>query len=351
MKQPTEVLDIFKEYSEEVEGELVSFLERTETPKMYGMMRYFLGFTDESFTSGQVYGGKRFRSSLCLLIADMYNSRTEALQTAASLELYHNFTLIHDDIVDKDELRRGRPTVWKVWGIDHAINTGDAQLILSVLKILGKSPLSAETQIALMSFLGEQYLAVIEGQHLDFTMSDEPVEGENNTEKVYFEMIAKKTAVLIAAATRSAGIAAGLDVSEQEVLWDYGYNLGLAYQLNDDLVSIWGDPEVTGKAAHNDIKERKKTLPILYVYAQLAGDDKTLFRALYNGEGPLSDSSVHEVVSLLDKHRAYEYVRGFVDEYSQKAKDSVAKLSCGEQGKETLLQIVEALLPDKGKVS
>ena len=349
MKTPEKVLDIFKKYSPIINSELKEILKRDCTPHMYGMMSYFMGFTDKDFKPVEGYGGKRFRSSLCLLIADMYDKLDSAVAPATSLELYHNFTLIHDDIVDKDELRRGRPTVWKLWGVDHAINTGDAQLILANKALLNASPDDINIRQRLFECLNECYLTVIEGQHIDFNVGNMRVDDTDISEELYFNLISKKTAYLIGASTKSAGIAAGLDSESIEALWEYGYNLGLAYQLNDDLVSIWGDSEVTGKTPYNDIQEKKKTLPVLYAYAQLMDDEKKHFSELYDVEGSLSEESIKEVVLILEDTFAYEYVWKKVEQYAEKSKEAVSSLKLNKSNKDILHSIVDALLPEMKK--
>ena len=346
MEAPKKVLDIFKDYSSVINKELKRVLERDATPVMYGMMSYFMGFTDENFVPVEGYGGKRFRSSLCILIADMYGNKELAIAPATSLELYHNFTLIHDDIVDKDEFRRGRPTVWKLWGVDHAINTGDAQLVLANKALLNACPEDSDTRQRLFEFLNDCYLTVIEGQHIDFNVGEQMVGDTDISEELYFELISKKTAVLIGAATKAAGIAVGTDEENIKALWDYGYNLGLAYQLNDDLVSIWGSTEITGKTPYNDIQEKKKTLPILYAYSQLEEKEKAVFSKLYDVDGSLDNESILKVVEILEETFAYEYVWKKVKKYSGRAKEAVSTLNIDKNNKQTLCNIVDALLPD-----
>ncbi len=238
---------LFEGYGGEVAIGLREFLDEQPGYDMYGMMRYFFGFADEKLQSIDIYAGKKFRSSLCLLIADLYGAKDAALHAALSLEMFHNFTLIHDDIEDHDELRRGRKTVWSIWGINHGINTGDAQAILAYRLLTSGAAADPERGIPVADFLMQKYQEVIEGQFLDFTLTDLPIDHPDVHADAYFAMIARKTAALIGAAARAPAMLAGLSEKECSQLWEYGYNLGIAYQLCDDTVSIWGEKAKTAK--------------------------------------------------------------------------------------------------------
>src|SRR3989338_6233497 len=301
MKEPKEVLQIFKPFSVLVEQEIMRVLEGCPRLLMYDMMRYFFGFADEKGTPTRVYGGKRFRSGLCMLIADMFGKKNKALQAASAIETFHNFTLIHDDIEDHDEFRRGRRTVWNVWGVNHAINTGDAQLILA-FRMLAKAGEARD-------FLEKKFLEVIEGQFLDFSLTDALISDEQATEAHYMEMIGKKTVALVGAAAKVAGIVAGQSRSVQQLLWMYGSELGIAYQICDDVVSIWGNSAVTGKTEHNDIHEKKKTLPVLFLYGTLSPEEKKIFLKIYSKKSALSQKEVVYIMRLLDVSGADEYAR------------------------------------------
>ena len=338
MKEPKEVLQIFKPFSVLVEQEIMRVLEGCPRLLMYDMMRYFFGFADEKGTPTRVYGGKRFRSGLCMLIADMFGKKNKALQAASAIETFHNFTLIHDDIEDHDEFRRGRRTVWNVWGINHGINTGDAQLIVA-FRMLAKA---GETR----DFLEKKFLEVIEGQFLDFTLTDMAITDEKATETAYIEVIRRKTVALIGAAAQAAGIVAKQPTHVQKLLWTYGTELGYAYQMCDDLVSIWGDPTMTGKTKHNDMYEKKKTLPILFLYNILSSREQKMLGNLYSKTGKLSEKEVARIIKLLDASGAYEYTRAKIENHAKAAKKAAYALPFSEKKRATLSRIVDALLPD-----
>lgn len=357
MNTPDDILKLLKKYNQTIEGEIDAFLKKgkgkTSFPKkgsvsdMYGMMRYFMGFTDETFTGSKVYGGKRFRPALCLLLADLYGNdkgKKVAQKGAASLELFHNFSLIHDDIVDKDPIRRGRPTVWKVWGADYALNTGDAQLVLSNMKALEACEIDAKRGIEMSRFLFEKYLEVIEGQHLDFFLSALKIGDERVNEKSYYEMIGKKTAVLVGAAAVCAGIACGKSEKEQALLWKFGYSLGIAYQLNDDVVSIWGASEITGKISFNDLREKKKTLPVIHAFAKLLEKEKKEFEAVYDKDVSLNEQDLKKILSYLESTGAHDYARKQVLSHLKHAESAIAELSVSKEGRDILLNLSKMLL-------
>jgi geranylgeranyl diphosphate synthase type I len=224
----------------------------------YAMLEYHLGWASSSATTG-----KRVRPLLCLLCAASAGGDwRQALPLGAALELIHNFSLIHDDIQDNSPLRRGRPTVWQKWGQAQAINAGDAMFTLAYLApqrllTLGVSPAVAMHALAELNFT---CLELTQGQHLDMTFEQRPVV----TAPEYLAMIEKKTAVLIAASTFLGASLTSAPAGRLDHYYAYGWNLGLAYQLQDDLLGIWGDPAVTGKSAASDLEQRKKSLPVVY---------------------------------------------------------------------------------------
>lgn len=342
MQAPQGIKELFTEYQTQIDAELEQVFSNTPKLPMYDHLAYFMGFKNESLEPEVTYGGKRFRSALMLMLGDWYGCKEQVLSYSVALELYHNFTLIHDDVVDGDTLRRGRPTVWKLFGHDHAINDGDAQLLMvaQFLAAAGKGD-SNHAQM----FLLEQFLKVVEGQHRDFTLTEAQLGDLGVTEEAYRTMIGQKTADLIVAATVGAGMVAGVSKEEEQLLWDYGENLGLAYQVCDDVISIWADGAKTGKRDYGDLKERKKTLPILYAYRHLSGDAKDRLVYLYKQSNELDDESCQEIVDLLAEVDTHTVMREEIEVYAQKAKSAAAELLLPTEAKEKLMDIVDTLLP------
>ena len=238
------------------------------------MLNYHLGFANADGTTTQVYSGKRIRPVLSLLCCEACGGQTEfALPAAAAIELLHNFSLIHDDIEDRDELRRGRPTLWKLWGDAQAINSGDAMFTLAHLAMetaLERGTDSTRVLRALRIF-DEASIALTIGQHLDLSFENRA----DVTALEYMAMIKGKTAALTQAACAIGAVLAGAPPARISALAEFGAWLGIAFQLQDDVLGIWGDPGVTGKQ-DSDLSHRKKTLPVLYA-AQQSEELRTLY--------------------------------------------------------------------------
>ena len=235
-----------------------------ELREYFVMLRYHLGWVDvegKPLPNGNT--GKRLRPLLCLLsCAAAGGEPRTALPMAAAIELLHNFSLLHDDIQDNSPLRRGRPTVWRHWGVAQAINAGDALFTLAHLAphALTGRDLSAEVVLAALAEFDRTCLALTQGQYLDMRFEA----CARVTVEEYLRMIRGKTAVLIAACTKLGALLAGATPERQGHFEQYGLNLGLAFQVHDDWLGIWGDPAVTGKSAASDLEQRKKSLPVVY---------------------------------------------------------------------------------------
>lgn len=229
----------------------------------YGMMHYHMGWVDAKFRPETLPAGKRLRPLLCLLAcAEAGSDPTRALPAAAALEILHNFSLVHDDVEDGDEQRRHRPTVWRLWGIPQAVNVGDGMFALAfaALQRLPDQGVSAEATLCALRLFTETCLELTAGQYLDmsFELRDDVQVSE------YLRMIQGKTAALIGASVAIGGMIGGMHPQQDAALRTFGQRIGLAFQIQDDLLGIWGQPEVTGKAAGNDILRKKKSLPLLH---------------------------------------------------------------------------------------
>lgn len=227
---------------------------------LYEMMAYHMGWEGEG--AGIEARGKRIRPLLvCLSCAAAGGNWENSLPAAAAVELIHNFSLIHDDIEDNSDRRRGRLTVWKKWGIPQAINTGDAMFTLAHLTILGlETACSLPVVIRAASILQATCLALTQGQYMDIAFEDE----NEPTIEEYWLMVSGKTAALLAACTELGGLIAGCSPDEQKAYHEFGRALGLAFQATDDYLGIWGDAELTGKSNESDLVTGKKTLPVLF---------------------------------------------------------------------------------------
>ena len=253
---------LLEEMRQAVEGEMRRSLDQLliqEVPEFSEMLEYQLGMDrDHADMAGR---GKRLRP--LLLLASSYavaGQWKHALPAAAAVELMHNFSLIHDDIQDKSNLRRGRPTVWVKWGIAQAINAGDAMLGLSQLELLDSlENIHAGVAIQVSRLFNQTLVELTRGQYLDLTFEQR----ETVTVQQYEWMTTGKTGALIAACTETGALLGGADLTQGGRMREFGRLLGRAFQIQDDWMGIWGDEELTCKSIHSDLVERKKTYPVI----------------------------------------------------------------------------------------
>ena len=202
-------------------------------------------------------GGKRLRPTLALIAAALFGgSEEEVLPAALALEVFHNFTLLHDDVMDRADVRRGRPTVHVKWDDNTAILSGD-QMLIEAYKLLSDVPADKLPQV--LRWFNEMATGICEGQQYDVDFE------HMNTVRIedYMKMIALKTSVLLANALRIGGYIAGADAQQIDALYQYGLHIGLAFQIQDDILDVYGDPKTFGKAIGGDICCNKKTLLLL----------------------------------------------------------------------------------------
>ena len=284
----------------------------SSTAGVYEMVRYHLGLDGSGASAG-----KRMRPLLGLLAyASIAGDYRRALPGAAAVELGHNFSLVHDDIEDGDRERRHRPTVWAIHGVAQAINTGDMLFSLSRMALHRLTDLgfSDAKVLRLMRLYDETCVALCEGQYIDIATSEQD---DLMSVELYFDMIGRKTAALIAASIEAGAL---LATDDDEVIARYrgfGWALGLAFQLNDDLLGIWGAEQATGKEP-SDIARRKKTLPVIYAWQHAGPEDRERLTELYGNGGPTADD-VAEIIAILERTGAHDYTRDEARRYRDEA--------------------------------
>lgn len=289
----------------QIEAEMNSVIGTRDEPVAphYGMMRYHLGWADEHFHLKPAPSGKRLRPILCLLsCAELGGDPSQALPAAAAIELIHNFSLIHDDIEDGDELRHHRPTVWKVWGVPLGINAGDGMFTLAFAAVqrLTERGLNSKATLAVLKHFTQTCLTLTEGQYLDISFEQRPVISVDE----YMHMIQGKTAALIGASVAIGARIADASTRQQTDMLQFGQAMGLAFQIQDDILGIWGDPAITGKPVGNDILNRKKSLPLIHAlnHPQIGDRMQGVFAL------PVDVTQVDGVLDLLAEANTRSYV-------------------------------------------
>ena len=298
----------------DTEGEIVRLVRDRDpsTHGLYEMVRYHLAL-DGSGASG----GKRLRPLLGLLAyASITGNHRKALPGAAAVELGHNFSLVHDDIEDGDRERRHRATLWTLHGIPQAINTGDTLFSLSRIALHRLTDLGFPDAkvLRLMRLYDETCLALCEGQYIDIATS---ASDALMSVEAYFDMIGRKTAALIAASIEAGALLATDDETVIARYRGFGWALGLAFQLNDDLLGIWGAEQTTGKEP-SDVAHRKKTLPVIFAAEQADPEDRARLLELYAVPQP-SAGEVAEIVAILERVGARDYTRDQARRYRDEA--------------------------------
>lgn len=301
MSTPTSALDTFRA---EIQAELRACLsEDGGAPGLYDMLRYHLGWLDASLRPVDGSTGKLLRPTLCLLAAQaVHADHHVALPAAAALELLHNFSLIHDDIQDRSDERHHRPTVWKLWGDAQAIDVGDAALALAGLALARAVDRGVYPEVVVAGTLALNLacLRLAEGQHLDISF-----EGKLDVSAdEYYRMISGKTAALLACSLELGALFGSGDPAIARSYWRVGHELGLAFQIQDDVLGIWGEEARTGKPAASDLAQRKMTLPVIHALAHCDERERSELARIYGqGERPDEDD-VARALAVLERSGA-----------------------------------------------
>ncbi|TME04073.1 MAG: polyprenyl synthetase family protein [Chloroflexi bacterium] len=272
------------------------------------------GSGQAQFASASTYGQQG--------CTEVYLSR--ALPAAAAVELTHNFTLIHDDIEDGDTERRHRSTLWKIWGIPQAINTGDGLFALARLTLWGVLDEGVEGAIAarLGAVLDHACLVLAEGQYLDISFE----ERQDIAVTAYVDMTSRKTAALIACAAEMGAILGTSDEEAIKRLRGFGHAMGVAFQVRDDLLGVWATTVESGKTPAGDVYRRKKSLPFLYALEHAHADDKRYLREVYQQEAALTSEQVEEILTIFERTQTKKYCRSFLAEQCRLASEALASV-------------------------
>lgn len=326
-----------------IERELAVSIRALEgrAPLMARMARYHLGMIDSAGNATdpdvrRAVQGKRIRPMLALLTcAAVGGNAATAGPLAAAIELLHNFTLIHDDIQDRSPNRRHRATVWRIWGDAQAINAGDAMFAAAQLTLLRIRDLGVPegTVLDLLNEFNRMTIEIVAGQVLDLQFEGRPDVSPDD----YLSMISGKTAAIVRFAAWAGALVGAADPEAAQRFGAFGLSLGIGFQIQDDLLGIWGTHDVTGKDAADDIRRRKQSLPILMLRSAASDAELARVNELYK-QDEINTDGVAEVLAALDRHQIREQVAEQVRVYHDQAAEALETLS-----RDLALQPAEAL--------
>ena len=291
------------------------------------MMRFALGWTDE----GMPTLGKSLRPTFCLLTCESLGGDVDvALPIAVAVELVHSFSLIHDDIEDGDEMRHHRPSLWYAYGRGPAVLAGAAlwTVAYEALNRAHDRGLSAERSLAARKVLNDACREMIEGQHQDLTYELRV----DVTLPEYLGMIEHKSAALLGASLQLGAIVAGADDEECARFAKFGREVGLAFQIRDDILGIWGEGSATGKPVGADIARKKKTLPVVHAFQQVVGPDRDLLRTVY-AKPEVDDDDIFSVLDVLQRWNCRYFAQGLAEDYRSRAMNILARTSIPAQAR------------------
>ncbi|MEN5433031.1 polyprenyl synthetase family protein [Sphingobacterium faecium] len=295
---------------------------------LYDPIRYFLSL-----------GGKRIRPALTLVAAEMFDIKeiNDALPAAKSIEYFHNFSLVHDDVMDKAPLRRGKATVHEKWDLNVAILSGDGLLVKAYDELANSNPLYIAD---LLKTFNRVAMQVCEGQQLDMDYE--------HTDKIsmdqYIEMIRLKTSVLLGGALQMGAILAEANLSDQKLIYEFGEYIGIAFQLQDDVLDAYGNPETFGKQIGGDILINKKTYLLVKLMEIIKEEDLPRLQNLLNATIQDNPNKLHDMLSLYHSYNIKEYADKLKDAYTQRAFERLSAINIPNHKKETLITLSTQLL-------
>jgi len=309
---------------------------------VYDMLRYYMGWVDVNGEPCAGAEGKYLRPTLCLFACDATGGALrQAMPAAVALELIHNFSLIHDDIQDKDETRHHRKTLWAVWGVPKALVAGNILRITAdaALESLREQGLDRRRILPVVNQLTQAYLEMIEGQYLDISFEGQHDVGLNR----YLDMIARKTGALIRCSFTIGALIGSDDPAAAAAFRESGKALGFIFQVRDDILGVWGDEASTGKPVGADIRRKKNSFPVVYAMSEAKGAAKRRLLDIYRKAEP-DDADVADVLQILDGVNTREYAHALAAEHGEIALDALSSVELGGKTLGAVEDLIEFLL-------
>lgn len=320
-------MESLQKYFDTIESALADIEYAASPDGLYAPVRYELSL-----------GGKRVRPLLTLLACEMFGGDCRsALHAAVGLEVFHNFTLLHDDVMDKADVRRGKPTVHKVWDENRAILSGDAMEIIAFRYI---ARTAAPHTGAVIDWFLKTALEICEGQQYDMEFETR----DDVTEAEYIEMIRLKTAVLLGGALKIGAIIGGADSADADRIYRFGESLGLAFQLQDDWLDVYGDPARFGKKIGGDILNNKKTYMLINAQRRAEGADAEELSHWLSATEYDPAEKIAAVTALYNRVGAGELCLQQVDAYSRRAIEALREIALPETAKQPLYDLATSLI-------
>ena len=318
---------MFADYHNKINNSIQIFLDELNDSKIYDPIKYFLNLPS-----------KRIRPISTLISSNLFNNDIEfALPASLANEVFHNFTLVHDDIMDSSKIRRGKETVHIKWNLNQAILSGDSMLILSYKLFENYSD---DIQKKLLQLFNDTALLICEGQQMDMDFENQT----NVNYESYIKMIKYKTAVLLGSSMKMGAIINNVNEIDSKLLYECGINLGLAFQIQDDYLDLFGDQEVIGKKVGGDVIENKKTILYHMCFAKSSNDQKSLLNEIYKSD---DSNKVEKAKKLFVETKADQAALNLVKKYSDLAIKSINDLDVNQSKKQELIDLSQLLLTRK----
>ncbi|MCX6300825.1 MAG: polyprenyl synthetase family protein [Bacteroidia bacterium] len=315
------------ELKEIIEKALLNLSYNTEALKLIEPVKYILSI-----------GGKRLRPILALMACNLFNDKIDdAILPAIGLEVFHNFTLVHDDIMDQASVRRNYPTVHNKWNVNQAIISGDVMAFIANECFL-QTP--ANNLLRVFRVFNKAAIEVCAGQQLDLDYEKAAIVSQDE----YLKMIELKTAVFLAASLKIGAITGGSDDKDSDLLYEFGRNIGLAFQIQDDLLDIWGNTKVFGKTSGGDIVANKKTFPLVKALEIASASQHKQLQKLLSFKDPDTGEKVKNVICLYDQLNIKEITETLANNFIDRAFSLLKKVSVDEERKKELEYITSSLI-------
>ena len=339
--QPIPLPQMFQRYRANISRSLRDSLSQQHSD-VYDMLRYYMGWVDENGRPHEAMEGKALRPTLCLFACEAVGGALEmAMPSAVALEFIHNFSLIHDDIQDRDEIRHNRKTLWAVWGDPKALVAGNVLRVVAdeCLHQLLDSGLDYDRALAAGTLLTEAYLEMIEGQYLDLQF-----EGRHDISMSdYLNMISRKTGALIRCSLNLGAVVGAQEQGVGDAFKESGRAMGYVFQIIDDVLGVWGDEETTGKPVGADIRRKKNSYPVVYTMGTAKDKDQKMLNEIYEKD-ELDDSDVDSVLAVMDRLDVKNQAQQEAEKYANVALESLAPVELSREARQEVEDLAHFLL-------